>query len=263
MHLLAALLLVLAAQEKEKITLKWNPKQGDVLTATEKTAIEAKGSAQGQELEFTNKSTKKTVTTYTTVKEGKVTKKTIEFKESTEEGRQPGQDDEQKKELDLHGKTVTLMEKDGKLVMEGADDVDEKETKKLKLDDGWAHFLPAKEIAVGDSWEITGDALKKAMEDEEFDGGKVTFKLKEVKEIDKVKCAVLQATFDVQGTAQEGQIKLKLKLEGEVVVRIDRGYAMSMKAKGTIVITSADSDEDPMFKAEGPMTLETSQTLKE
>ena len=213
MNLLVALLLVLAPQEKEKITLKWNPVQGDVVTSTDKTSLEAKGTAQGQELEFTNKSTKKTVTTFTTVKDGKVVKKTIEFKESTEEGRQPGQDEEEKKEMDLHGKTVTLMEKDGKLVLEGADDVDEKETKKLKLDEGWSHFLPGKEIAVGDSWEITGDALKKAMEDEEFDGGKVTFKLKEVKEINKVKCAVLAATFDVQGTAQDGQIKLKLKLE--------------------------------------------------
>ncbi len=258
---LFALALSLVGQDKEKITLKWQPRQGDCITTVEKTTMELKLTANSQEFELSNKGSKKLVTTFLAVKDGKPTKVEYDYKEDIETSNEPGQMEAKEKENPLHGKKVTITEKDGKQVYEGVEGLDDKAMKKLHLEDHIVHMFPKKEISVGDSWEVTGDELKKAMDEEDFDEGKITFKLKEVKEINKVRCAVIDVKIDIQGDSEEGA-HLKIKVEGELIVRLDRGYTVSMKAKGTLSMTMGDAD-DPTVKGEGPMTIEETSTLKE
>ncbi len=263
MKLILALLTALPLLvQDDKVVIKFAPKEGDVLTTVEKSKMEMKVEAQGQEMEVSNKGSKKTVVTYVAVKDGKPTKKTEEFVEDVEEVLHPGMMEPTIKEKDLHGKTVTIMEKDGKTVIEGADDVDEKAKKKLKLDETYAHFYSDKAVGVGDSWEVKGEQLIKAMDDDDFNDGKMTFKVKEFKEVNKVRCAVLETKFELSGKSEQG-FAITFKAEGELVVRLDRGYPVSLKLKGTVSMKGGGEDEEPAFKGEGPMTLETSSTLKE
>jgi hypothetical protein len=252
-----AALAALAARQ-DKVEFKFAPKQGDKVRGNQTMKMEIKANAGGQEFEITFKGTKKGTVTYAEVAEGRVTKKILDVEEDLQEQTMPGADEPQIQEQPLHKKKVTIVLKEGKTVVECDEEIDDKAKKKLKLEEAHVKFFPKRAVAVGDTWDIEGEDLKAAMEDEDFTGGKVTMKLKAVKEIDKRRCAVLEAKWDLTGKT-DNNLDMEVKLEGEMVVWLDRGYVLSMKAKGTMKL----SGEEQGFEGEGPMTIEEKSTVEE
>lgn len=259
MRLLALAVALLLAPQDEKITLKFNPKKGDKLTKSTKMEMQLKlevdAGGETQELEVEQRGTEKTVTEIVDVVDGKMTRIVIDCLEKYDEEKAPGME-WKRKDDPLHGRKITIFMKNGQLVREGADGIEEKELKKLDLDDGDSRILPKDPVKVGDSWEIKGEDVRKFLDaDEEIKDGKMKLKLIAVKEIDKRRCAVIQGSFDLTGKV-EGDMDLGLKFDAEVVVWIDRGYTLSVKGKGKVTLKGENGEMT--MSGEGPITIEMS-----
>jgi len=258
MKLLSVALLALLALPQDKVTFKLNPKKGDKLTKTEKTemAVKAKIIAGDQEqpLEFEQKGLERSTTEVLEVADGAVVKALMTCHEDVEEKKGPPTLQWEKQEKPLHGRKITLAMRDGKLVREGVEGLEEKILKKLTLSDRTSHIFPKTPVAPGDTWEVQGEDVRQFLgADDDLKEGKIKIKLEAVKDIDGKKCAVMQTNIDVNGKA-EGDINLNIKLDAEVIVWLDRGYPLSVKGKGTITMKG----ENAQFKisGEGPMTLD-------
>ena len=247
---------------QDKITLKFNPKQGDKFVKTDLTemSIKSKVVAQGQEqeLQIDQKQTQKSKLEYVEVTGGAVTKAVLVCEEDLEERKGPPSNQWDKKERSMHGRKVTMSMKDGALVREGAEGLDEKQLKKLDLFDRTSLIYPKTPVGPGDSWEVQGEDVRRFLgADGDLREAKIKLTLVEVKDIDGKRCAVLKAVLELVGKAK-GDVDIATKLDADVIVWIERGYALSVKGKG-IVTMKAENAQFSM-KGEGPMTLE--KTLK-
>ena len=259
MKLLALALVLFLVPQDEKITLKFNPRKGDKMTRTQKMELQLKLNVemgeQAQDVEFEQRGTSKKTTEYVEVADGKVTRMVIDCAEDFEEKKQPPNMEWNRTDGAMHGRKVTLFLKDGQTVREGAEGLKEKDLKKLDLTNGEVKFFPDKPVAVGDSWDVKGDAVKEFINaQDEIKEASLKIKLKEVKEIDKRRCAVMTAVLEMSGKA-ENEVTFTGKMDIDVVVWIERGYLISAKGKGKVTL-KADTDQ---FKitGEGPMTIET------
>jgi hypothetical protein len=259
MKILAIAIAAALLTQQDKVTLKFNPKKGDKLVRTEKNEMQLKAKIvageQTQDIEMEQKGSEKAVLEYQEVADGKVTKLLIDQQEDVEEKKEPGSMEWTKEEKPMHGRKVTLELKDGKIVRTGVDGLDEKALKKLDLEDQTVHLLPKQAVAVGDTWKVEGEDVKKFMRDDELSSGTITMKLLEVKEIDKRRCAVLNAVLDVSGKT-DNDVEVAAKLDCEVVIWIERGYALSVKGKGKVTMKAAN--EQFKMDGEGPITLDIS-----
>jgi hypothetical protein len=243
---------------QDKVELRFTPRAGDVLTLEAKISGSVKAKVDGQDIDLSFRNSNKSHSTHLEVEGGKTVKKEIHIESDIEEQKGPGAEEFTANPQPLHGKKITITLKEGKPVIEGADDVDEKQRKKLRLEEEMAYLLPKKAVGVGDSWEVTGDDLKAAMgHDEALGEGKISFTVKEIKEIDKRRCLVATATWDLSGTAEEG-FKVFIKLEGEEIFWIERGVALSFKGTGTVKVSVPDSG----FEGSGPVTVESKASLR-
>lgn len=259
MKLLALALALFLVPQDEKITLKFNPRKGDKATTTGKTEVKLKFSIEmgdePQEVEFEQRGSSKRTIEYVEAENGKVTRLVVDCAEDFEEKKQPPTMEWVRTDNAMHGRKVTILQKDGQVVREGADGLKEKELKKLDLTIGEPKFFPDKPVAVGDSWDVKGDAVKEFINaQDEIKDASLKVKVKEVKEIDKRRCAVLTAVLEMSGKA-ENDVTFNGKLDVDIVVWIDRGYVLSAKGKGKVTL-KGDGDQ---FKisGEGPITIET------
>jgi hypothetical protein len=253
---LAAILALAPGQDK--VTLKFNPKKGDKLSKVEKNemAIHATVTANGQEqkLEFGQRESETSTIEYLEVADGAPTKAIVSYKEAIEEKKGPQGDEWEKTEKPLHGRKITVTKAEGKIVTEGADGLDEKTKKKLDLSDRTSKLFPKTPVGPGDSWDVAGDEVRSFMEgDETLKDAKIKMKFVEIKDIDGKRCAVLNAVMDLAGKAP-GEIDVVVKLEAEVVVWIERGYALKVAGKGKMTMKGAN--DQFQMKGEGPMSLE-------
>jgi hypothetical protein len=255
---LAVAALLSLAPTQEKVTLKFNPMKGDKLTKVEKSEMSMKASvsANGQEqaLEFAQRESETSLLEILDVSGGAVTKAIYTCKEAVEEKKAPGAPDWDKTEKPLNGRKITASMVEGKLVLEGADGLDEKTRRKLDLVDRSSRLYPRTPIGPGDTWDVQGGDLRAFLQD--MDGiqdAKIKMKFVAFKDIDGRRCAILHAQMELIG-AGEGQIKITIKIDPEVVVWVERGYALSVKGKGTIFM-NADNDQLKM-KGEGPMIID-------
>jgi hypothetical protein len=258
MKLLALVAALALLPQQDKITLKFNPKAGDKLVKTELTTMNLKAKVtqggEDKDLEMEQKSSEVTATEYAQVAEGKVTKMVLDHREDVEEQKGTMTGGEWvKSEKPLHGKKITVSLKEGKLVREGHDGLDDKVVEKLTLEDRTSHLFPKQAVGPGDTWEIKGEDVRKFLADDDVKDATIKLKLLEIKEIDGRRCAVINAAFDVNGKT-DNDLDLTMKLDAEVVVWIDRGYALSVKGKGTLTLKGGDADTK--IAGEGPMTLE-------
>jgi len=264
MKLLAlAIALVLAGQDA-KVTLKFNPKKGDKLTKSQKMEMRIKAAVKAgdvdQEFEVEQKGSEKTVLEFVEVEDGKLTKLVLDCVEDFEEKKQPPSMEWNRTDKPMNGRKVTLTLKDGQVVREGVDGLDEKHQKKLTLEDSSARIFPKNPVAVGDRWEIKGEDVQKFLEnDENLKDGTIKMRLVEVKEIDKRRCAVIKADLELKGKA-ESNVEFTIKMEADIIVWIDRGYTLSVKAKGTMTM-KADTEEFSMT-GDGPISLELSTKVE-
>lgn len=258
MKMLSVALALLLLPSQEKITLKFNPRKGDKLSRAEKMEMSIKAKVllgeQEQEVELEQKESQKSTLELADVAAGAVTRMVMSCSEHIEERKGPPSGEWVKKEKGLHGRKITMSLKDGKVEREGVEGLDDKVLAKLDLDDRTSRIFPKDPVAPGDTWELQGDDVRKFLgADNDLQQAKVKVKLLSIKDVDGKKCAILNALMDLGGKAP-GNVDLTMKLDAEVVVWIDRGYALSVKAKGTIDMKA----ENPQFKmkGEGPMTLE-------
>ena len=258
MKLLSVALVLSLLPAQDKITIKFNPQKGDKLSRAQKMEMSIKAKVtvgeQEQDVEMEQKETQKSTLELADVASGAVTRMVMTCSEHVEERKGPPTQEWVKKQKELHGRTITLSLKDGKVEREGVEGLDDKALSKLDLDDRSSRLFPKGPVATGDTWEIQGDDVRKFLAaDNDLQQANVKVKLLSVKEIDGKKCAVLNALMDLGGKAQ-GNVDLTMKLDAEIVVWLDRGYALSVKAKGTIDMKA----DNPQFKmkGEGPMSLE-------
>ncbi len=255
---LAVAAVLSLAPAQEKVTLKFNPKKGDKLSKVEKSEMSMKAqvtaNGQDQTLEFGQKESEVSSMEVVDVSGGAVTKALYTCKEAVEEKKAPGAPDWEKTEKPLNGRKITMSMADGKLTLEGADGLDEKTRKKLDLVDRTSRLYPKTPVGPGDSWDVQGDDVRAFLEEQEdIKDAKIKMKMTGFKDVDGRRCAVLSALMDVSGKAP-GDVNISLKIEAEVVVWIERGYALSVKGKGTMSMNAAN-DQFKM-KGEGPMVLD-------
>ncbi len=255
MMLVHALAIVSALLAQEKTTLKFQPRQGDAITLEGLMNMSLKGKMGEEEFDAVFRNVKKATTTYVEVIDTKIVKKTVVVTEETDEQNMNGK--VEKKEKPLHGRTITVTFKDGKPAFEGGEKLDDDTLQKVAAENRLYGMLPKDPVAIGDSWTLKDSELKSVMESKEDVTGSMTLTFKEVREVEGHRCAVLTLKWDVSGPT-DGGADMAIKLEGEMIVEIARGYALSIKGKGTVTM-SAGGEE----LGTGPITLEMSQKLKE
>ncbi len=262
MRLLALAIALFLIPQDEKITLAFNPTQGDKLTKTTKMqmALEVSVDAGGEtrQVDIGHRGTEKVVLQVVEVAAGKLTKLTKHYLDDYKEDRAPGRE-WTRKDRPTHGRKITISKKDGKLVREGAEGLEEKELKKLDLEDRDHLLLPKVPIKIGDEWEVRGEDVRKYMDDEDIKDGKIRLKLFAIREIDKRRCALIQATLELAGTV-EGDMEISLKAEADLVVWIDRGYTLDFKGTGKVKMKGERNGVS--MSGEGPIAIDGSTKVE-
>jgi hypothetical protein len=259
-----AVVLLLAAQD-EKVTLKFNPKKGDKFTKTEKMELQLKSSVdaggQTQELEIEQRATRKRALEFGEVAEGQVTRLIVDCAEDLEEKKEPPTMEWSRTDNAMHGRKVTISTKDGQLVREGAEGLKEDDPKKLDLKSSESSLFPTRPVAIGEEWEVKGEAAREFFGSDEGEIKEATIKMKvsSIKEIDKRRCAMLKGTLEAKGKGAEGA-EFAAKMEVEAVAWIERGYVLSAKGKGKITV-KAEGDQYTM-SGDGPITFEMTNKLE-
>jgi len=261
MNLVLFALWLLSLTQEEKVLLKFQPKVGDKMIRVEKMSTTINATVtQGketQDLVMEEHGSEKKTIEIVELADGKPVKVLFDFEEDIEERKGPGAKKFMRHEKPLHGKKLTLSLKDGKKVVEGVDGLDEKTIKDLDLYDKFSHLFPKNPIAIGESWEVQGKDLQEALDDEEA-GGKVVLKLVKVEEINGLRCALLDAAFDVTGKTDDG-LDLGMKVNGQMVIWLDRGYTLKIQLKGSISL--AAETVEMTLKGEGPMEVDVTATI--
>lgn len=139
----------------------------------------------------------------------------------------------------IHGRRVTIERRGGREERAGLDGVPEAESRTLTLDDPLARLFPDKAVAVGESWDIAGEGLKKFFPGGDFNEGRIVVSLRDVKEIDGRRCALLGTNYDVSRKGADGTT-FELRLMGTLTVWIDRGYVLAMTQSGGMKVSGAD-----------------------
>ncbi len=222
-----------ATRPKEPVELRFKPRVGDVLTSkarVDSTTRSPRGPTGRSERQTT-------VSTFLLVSNGKLVKKKVEVLEQVSEQKGEGPVTSA-----LQGRTLTVSMKDGRVHVEGADDVEERLVKMIKMDEDYVNWLPRQPVAVGDSWQIDAGAffnnvfLRFAAAD--ANKSAVTLTLREIREIDGRRCAVISETMDLKSKL------LEIQGEGEMIVWIERGYVLSNKAQGVVKVRLGDRESD-------------------
>lgn len=259
---LAALALCLfPPPAQEKITLKSQPRAGDRISSVEKMTmridISILAGGQTQKMAAEQKGSQKKTMEILEVQGDKVTRASFHFEEDVEEKRDPGRDGMVRREKPLHGRKVTVRIEDGKAAYDPEEGLDAEAKNALRLEDNFAKTFPARPIAVGETWDVTGEALKSMFQDPKMDG-KLTARLAEVKDFQGRRSAFLDVRIDMKGEA-EGGVTVTVALKGSVIVWIERGYTLQAKLEGTTSL-AARNDQYEM-KGEGPMTVDVQSTV--
>ncbi|HZE97468.1 MAG TPA: hypothetical protein VE981_10615 [Planctomycetota bacterium] len=253
-----ALVMVCALLAQDTVTLKLQPKVGDKLSVVEKmeSKIHVLVNAGGQKIEVDveQRESKKIVQECLGVDNDAITKGSYKVEEAIEEKKEPGQTEFVRIQKPAHGKTIVVERKGTEFVRTGAEGIAEKDLKDFSLEDVFALTFPKTPVAVGASWEVPPETIKKMFHDVNWEG-LMKLTLKEVKSIDGRKCAVLDATIKLKGKSDEG-IEVMMDVSGPVIIWIDRGYTLGVKFQGTMGM-KGDTAEAKM-DGKGPLTLDVS-----
>ncbi|MBI4564054.1 MAG: hypothetical protein HY716_05095 [Planctomycetes bacterium] len=244
---------------QEAITLRFQPREGDVLEITEKTALNLKASSKATEYEIVHRTVDARKEKIERVEGRRILRKVVEVSEDVAVWKDPMTGQYHRKEGALHGKKLTLVLRDGKMDTEGTASLPPESRNRMHLDSPHALFFPDGPVRVGHTWTISGDALKAAMHGEPFDGA-VHLTFKEIKLIDGHRCAVIATRYDLRKKGGDKQPDVEMKLRGDWIVRIDRGTVLSLNVAGSAKYTGG---EDPTYLAEGTYSAELSAKVLE
>lgn len=268
MRFLALLgLLSLAAAPQDQVKLELKAKKGDKVTVTESKDMSGSFtvSANGQEqiLENSEKGAEKYSDEVVATDE---TGWPIEVKRSItewwDEEKRPQGVEPVKTVSPLEGKTVTLKLSGDKTTVEGADKVDAKWIKSMKLKKNlFVRSLPSKPVAKGATWSVPGDELIKDF-DEDRDAenplkmkkGSATGTLKDIAG------DVATVTYDIEMEGDMyGGVKVTLKMLVTVQIDTAKTRILSMNGEGTMDLDGEVTEQG--FTMKGTMRLKNSATF--
>ncbi|HTF57239.1 MAG TPA: hypothetical protein VK661_08400 [Planctomycetota bacterium] len=237
-HGLLILLSLLQEPVGEKVTLEARPKEGDKLAVVESWDNTFAGKLGDDPLFLRSRGGRRIQVEVAGVQGSRITRKVVQVEDSYREDQDVQTSKFVRQEDGLKGRKVTITLRDGKEERTGLDGVPDEAQKTLTLDDPLTGLFPTGPVRVGDSWEIAGDGLKKIFAGGDFTEGKITVRLREVKEVDGRKCAVLGTVWEVRGKNPDGFTR-ELRQTGTITVWIERGYVMGMDQKGVLKTTGA------------------------
>ncbi len=264
MKAFALLLALLVAAPQDKITLKPNEAKGDKISHQSTTKVSIKIDMQGQEIPVDSTSITKQVREIHEAVDGRATRLTLETTEEVTKSSSPMGVQEQNGPL--HGLKVTYKIVDGKPVVETPEKLAEAAVAALEIGRHYK-FLPKTPVGLGESWEIKGqDAVDLfGKKGEKVISAKVVNTLKEVKELDGKKVAVITSKIEVKQVGQpEGapmEQTITFKAEGENIVLIEKGLSISVKMKGSMDLVMGPEDEEGALKGSGTIEIEAKDEL--
>jgi hypothetical protein len=240
---MSTLLIVAAAllqsPPAEKIEIRVRPKEGDRIETWNTWTHSFRGSLGEEPLRFATRGGQRLVSEMAKVEGGRVIRKKVHVadsyleKQDAQTGKYIRTDDA------IHGREVTIDRTAKGETRTGVDGVPEPELVALTLDDPLARLFPTGPVAVGDTWEISGEGLKAFYPRGDFTEGRIVVVLRDVREFEGRRCAFLGTNFDVSIGAPSG-LKRELRLKGMLTVWIDRGYVLAMTQSGRMTTTGAD-----------------------
>jgi len=165
--------------------------------------------------------------------------------------------------VETSSKGVTITDEDGAAVTgDIAALVREKE---LSRDESLEHGFDRLAALVAESsrrpgrkFEVPSDlALEIAGADEDLKDARMTLELKEVRDEDGTACGVFAVDLRVWGSADGGEYKTTVALEGELLIRIEGARFVSTSLAGTVTIDGEVSTGDTTvsISGEGPLKI--------
>jgi hypothetical protein len=235
----ALVLLALLLQEPEKIELRVRPVEGEKLEVTDSWTYTFRGKLGDEPLNTSNRGGRRLVVEMARVESGALTRKIVQVADAYIESQDVQTGKFIRKDDALNGRTVTIERRGGREERTGAEGVSEAEQKTLAIDDPLTKLFPDGPVKVGDTWEISGEGLKRIFTTGDFSNGRIDIALREIKVVDGRRCAILVTKYEVNGLAPDG-VKRELSLTGTLTVWIDRGYILAMSQSGRMTTTGAD-----------------------
>ena len=222
-----------------KVELRVRPVQGDKFETFVTWSNSFRGTLGEEPLTSSTRGGQRLVVEMSGVDNGALTRKTVKVVDSYMETKDPQTNKYIRKDDTVQGRTITISMQGGREQRTGGDGVPEPELKALAFVDPLTRLFPEKPVAVGDSWDISGEGLKQFFPGGDFSEGRILVTLREVRDIDGRKCAVLATKYDVSGKMPDG-VARQLELSGTLTVWIERGYILAMTQSGRLKITGAD-----------------------
>jgi len=238
-RLLILLALVLQEPAREKIEIRVRPVQGDKIEIVENWTHSFRGKLGEESLNTVSRGGRRLVVEMAAVEKGVLTRKVVQIPDSYIENQDVLTSKFIRKDNALHGRTATVERRDGREVFGGVEGVPEAEQKTIGLEDPLTRLFPDKPVAVGDSWEISGEGLKKFFPGGDFSDGSITISLRDIQDVGGRRCAYLRTIYDVSGKSPDGSSRA-LNLQGTLTVWIERGYVLAMSQSGRMTTTGAD-----------------------
>lgn len=233
------LALVLQDPPKEKIELRVRPVEGDKVESFSTWTHTFRGRLGDEAVNFSTRGGQRFVSEMSRVQGGRLAGKIIEVADSYIETQDPRTGKYVRKDDPIHGRKVTIEMRDGREARTGVAGLSELDQRTLTMDDPLTRLFPDKPVAVGETWEIAGEGLKKFFPAGDFTEGRIIVSLRDVREVEGRRCAFLGTNYQVSTKTPDG-VSRELHLLGTLTVWIDRGYVLAMSQSGRMTTTGAD-----------------------
>jgi len=250
LHALAV--VVALATGDEKITLKSRPEVGDRIVKTMTSTSDLDLDVNGMAIKSTVTTSRRTTEDVLAVQNGEKTKVRRHYEESVRSQTMPGSDALRRTEDPVHGRTITLTLKDGKTSLEGADGLDDATLATLRLGVGYEKLLPSNPVAPGDRWQHKGDDFFESGRAGGMDGT-ADLTLKSVEPVGGERCAKIAAKIHLTGTNEKG-LTVTIDLDADLVVTVERGYAVSFAGSGKMHVEGDASGAS--VRGDGPVKFD-------
>jgi hypothetical protein len=253
----AVLLLVLAGADQDKVAITFRPAKGETMAAKDALVITGKAKlvVNGVEDEIGLESERRRSYSVAFGDESKV----LKVEDDGTRTRSGPEDEWDRIDQPLHGKTVTVRLTNGATVIEGIEKPDEATKRALTLAEPEADWWPAEPVAVGGTWASEKGGVVERLLDLAEPSSKLTFTLKEMKKDGDRPLAVIGVKGTVSGKSPNGT-EYALTLEGELTAAADRGLVLSMKLAGKAKLHR--KSDTIQVDAEGAVSVERNATLK-
>ena len=257
------ILLALVPQEpaKEKFDIRVRPAEGDRLEVVDKWTHTFHGRLGEEPVTFSTRGGRRLIVEMAKVDGGRLIRKAVKVEDAYIEQQDTNTGKFVRKDEAIHGRTATIERRNDREERTGLDGVPDAEQRALGLDDPLTRLFPDKAVAIGETWEISGEGIKKFFPSGDFTDGRIVVTLRDVKEVDGRKCALLGTNYDVSSKDKDG-VTRELRLLGTLTVWLDRGYILEMAQSGRM-ITSGGDPKNHIPNGEAAVTGELKATVLE